>query len=167
MQVPLPGGFKIDDSLTDIDSSKFSGIVYEKMEQADQFNGEHSILFIDSAARSFKESFSFAAVSLVNDVPHILHHKTFILELKNFNAAKTKLRLVLTDTSFASPDVNELLPVTNGKVTISERMLSQLVNGPITLELFEEEQRPLSDSFGPPGRITISYNLSRLFILEN
>jgi hypothetical protein len=77
------------------------------------------------------------------------------------------LIVVLTDTSFASADINDVDTVRNGQLVIRADRLSALINGPIHLQFYREQTLPLKKSTQEGGKFMISYGLKRDFELKD
>jgi hypothetical protein len=69
------------------------------------------------------------------------------------------------DTAFANKDVHEILPAREGKIQISREIFNQLVTGPISLEIYSEQERRLKQRPLMGGKIVTSYHLKRDFEL--
>jgi hypothetical protein len=72
----------------------------------------------------------------------------------------------MTDTAFITNDVNQVVKVKDGELQVDQKMLDQLKNGPINLELYREQVIPVEDRTRAGGKITISYGLKRDLVLE-
>ena len=77
------------------------------------------------------------------------------------------VRVLLTDTSFESEDINWLDTVKNGRVVISKENLKKVVNGPVQLEFIKEVDNPVKNGTKEGGRLSFSYGLKREFILKD
>lgn len=153
----------LDDMELKPDSAKLAGTYYEIQRPAKEFKGKHTISFTDSRDKEHKAGFSYQPFTLAEEMPEQVNKKPFRLRLKDFPAGSAKLQLVMVDTSFGSKDVNEEVVVHNGELAITEKQLSNLSLGPITLELHYEEELPLDDFSRKGGRILITYSLRRQF----
>jgi hypothetical protein len=101
----------------------------------------------------------------VEDFPEEIPRRPFSIRLKNMPEGKSKVRLLLIDTAFSNNDVINMVDVDNGELQITDRMLRQLKSGPISMEIYREEERPLKESTKTGGKIFISYGLQRDFEL--
>jgi hypothetical protein len=72
----------------------------------------------------------------------------------------------LIDTAFLSRDINEIDTVKDGRLIIPSEKLNNLVDGPITLLLYRETERPIRNGTRAGGRIVVSYGLRRAFELK-
>lgn len=143
------------------DSSAYNGTVYETMQPATTFVGQHIVSFIDNNGEVHKESFQFKPFTLAEELPERLKKEPFTIRLKNFPAEQTPIRLILTDTSFNSRDVNDEMTIENGLINVNASQLANLVPGPVTLEIYREDERPLKQTGKEGGRILMMYSLRR------
>lgn len=156
---------QIDGQILHANSTKFLGTYYEDVKPLAEFKGMHEIVFTGADGKQYKEKFAFTPFSLLTELPEKIQRKPFTVKLKNFPAGETPLRLLMIDTAFATNDVNEIIRVRNGEVKIDSLLFRQLMNGPISLELYREEERPLKQQTKAGGKLSISYSLKREFEL--
>lgn len=160
-----PSKVSIDGEMLRLDSVKFSGAYYELIKPSAQFEGKHTILFMDTNGKEHKEEFTYLPFALAADLPEQLPRKPITLKLTNFTAAPTPVRLVMTDTAFTSNDVNEELKIEKGELKITARYWNALKAGPVTLEIYREEEQPLKKASKEGGRLMMTYALKRQFTL--
>jgi hypothetical protein len=55
--------------------------------------------------------------------------------------------------------------IRGGEIKVNEQKLAALSKGPVTLEIYTEEERPLKNASKKGGRILITYGLRRQFEL--
>ena len=146
------------------DSAGLSGIYYEVQKPLDAFNGTHTIVFKNADGDTYKETFSFQPFSLRHELGEAVPRGDITIQLAGLQEAKP-IRLLLTDTSFASPNINDIDTVKDGKLVITRNALRNVVNGPVILYLFKEEERPLKNPPVNGGKLSITYGLSREFEL--
>lgn len=161
-----PASVEFDGTIVPVDSSRFGGAYYEVVMPLQKFSGNHSIVFTDLDLKKYSEEFSFQPFRLKTTLPETMNRKDLSFELEGLNPTDY-IRIVMTDTSFASKDINRVDTVKNGRLTISKEDLNKLVNGPIYLEFYKEESRPLSSTTREGGNISKSYFLKRDFILKD
>ncbi|MBK5270919.1 MAG: hypothetical protein JJE22_07895, partial [Bacteroidia bacterium] len=77
------------------------------------------------------------------------------------------VRVVLTDTSFASEEINRMDTLTNGRLLISKKDLETIVSGPVHLAIYKEYERPVKNGTPEGGRLSFSYALKRDFVLKD
>lgn len=159
-----PARVELDGEPIETDSAKLSGFFYEIRKPVDSFAGKHTIV-LATPDEEFKNEFEFSPFTLFEELPGKVHSKPFTIRLKNFPATEKSVRLLLLDTAFESRGFNDLVPVVDGKINISESILRTIKNGPIDLELYMEHERPLKQTTGAGGRISITYGLRREFEL--
>jgi hypothetical protein len=163
--VDEPGKVELDGEAIKADSAKYSGVYYEINKPLEQFKGKHSIVFTANDKTQYKEEFEFTPIVLAVELPEKISRTPFIIKLKDIAAIETPLRLVMVDTAFASTDVNEVIEVVRGEINITQNMLNQLVNGPVSLEIYKEEDKPLKQHTKEGGKLSINYSLKREFEL--
>jgi hypothetical protein len=147
------------------DSTKLSGAYYEAERPLAQFQGNHVISLTDSKNKEHKAEFAFQPFTLAEEIPAKVAKKPFSIRLANFPKDLDQVRLVMIDTSFASPDVNEEIGIENGEIRIENDKLANLALGPINLEIYFEEVRPLRKISREGGRLQVFYSLRRQFEL--
>ena len=148
------------------DSSRMTGAFYEARGDIDNFLGPHEIIFRDLDGREFRESFEFKRVTMASEIPTQIGRGDIIIELQGL-AEVDYVRLLLTDTAFNSQGINRLDTLRNGRMLISRQDLATLVNGPIHMELIWESERMVKEMPEAGGKISISYGLSREFMLAD
>ena len=158
-----PSAVSLDGAVLKPDSAKFAGAFYEKSLPVATFSGEHTFIFTDSRDKEHKTTFRFVPFALADEIPEQVSKKPLSLKLANFPSNPTTVRLVMIDTSFATPDINEDVLIEKGEIRIDERRLANLAKGPITLEIYREEEKKLKDVFKTGGRILMTYSLRRQF----
>ena len=156
-----------DGAPMDRDSSRYNGTIYEAIQPLAGFAGPHTITFLDGQKKEHQETFRFAPFALAQELPERQKKEPFTIRLKNFPPEAQTIRLVMTDTSFTSRDVNEEMQVENGEINITKKQLANLVAGPVTLEIYSEDERPLKQTATEDGRVLLLYNLRRQFDLVN
>lgn len=145
------------------DSAKLAGTFYEFSRPIEAFKGSHTIVFTDSRSKEHEAEFSFEPFQLAEEIPEALPKKPFVIELDNVSPGGTKVRLVMIDTAFQTADVNEELEIKNGRIQITPDYLVNLATGPITLEIYTEEEKPLKGISRQGGRVAITYGIRRQF----
>lgn len=148
------------------DSSRFNGPYYELVVPLTTFGGRHTIVFIDKDKKENKNEFRFTPFSLTDELPETIKRGPFSIQLKDLPSPAT-IRLVMADTSLRSRGVNEKLMVSNGVVNVTEEQLTNLANGPVTLEIYKEDEKPLTNGSEGRGKISITYAIRRQFELIN
>ena len=147
------------------DSVSITGAFYELVKPLNEFRGEHTIIFTDSRKGEHKEEFNFLPFSLITELPEEIENRPFTIQLKDFPQQPTGIRLVMIDTSYQTMDVNEEIVIKEGQIPITANHLSALSAGPVTLEIYREEETPLKNASKKGGRLLMTYGLRRQFTL--
>lgn len=145
------------------DSTKFAGVYYEVSKPLAGFAGRHILVFTDRNNNVHREEFTFVPFSLAKELREHQKKQAFQIRLKDFPAEPTAIRLVITDTSYASDDVNEELLVEDGIISITEEQLQNIKKGPVALEIYREEEREVGTPSKSIGKFKMIYSLKRDF----
>ncbi|HEY0067546.1 MAG TPA: hypothetical protein VGB46_09285 [Flavisolibacter sp.] len=156
-----PGAVEMDGQPVSPDSARITGVYYEVRRPLAEFAGVHRISFTDSKKNRIEQEFTFSPFTLKTDLPARISRRNFVLDLDGVEKGTT-IRLVLTDTSFESQDINKAAQF-SGPIRLDPFILNKLVNGPIILIINSEEERRVMNK--ARGRISISYGLQREFEL--
>ena len=159
-----PASVSIDGMEIPTDSSKLTGAFYEVMSPLNNFSGKHTILFTDLNKKTYEEEFSFQPFTLKTEIPGQIKRSDLIFEMEGLEPVDY-IRVFATDTSFESSGINRIDTVKNGRILISLADLVSLVNGPINLEFYKEDERPVKNGTKEGGVIAITYGLKREFEL--
>ena len=160
-----PSKVELDGVAIKADSSKMTGAFYEVIKPVKEFAGKHNIVFTDNNNRQYREEFSFQPIRLRTTVPAIIKRGDLVFELNGLNP-EDYVRVLLTDTSFASNGINRVDTVRNGRVVINKSDLDSLINGAIHLELYKEDEKPVKNGTAEGGQLSITYGLKREFVLK-
>lgn len=157
-----PGGVTIDGMALNADSAGISGAYYEAAFPLDTFNGDHLIEFTGPGGEKHKQAFNYAPFAFAKEPPPAfpMHPVTFHL---SGLPDSTGLRMILTDTAFATQDINTEIKVVKGALTITDQMWRKLKPGPVLLEIYKEVETPLPLFSKAGGVMTIHYGLKREF----
>jgi hypothetical protein len=161
-----PGKVELDGEEIGVDSSGMTGAFYEITKSVKSFTGKHVIVFTDNHKTKYKEEFSFQPVTLTTPVPESVGRSDLIFQLEGLEP-KDYVRVLLTDTSFASDGINRVDTVRDGQIIISKKDLEKVVNGPVRLELYKEVERPVKNGTEEGGLLSITYGLRRGFTLKD
>lgn len=161
-----PSKVTFDGEQLDVDSAKVTGAYYEVQKPFALFTGKHTISFTDPNMKEYNEEFEFSPFTLDPDVPATLNRGDLVFNFKGLEPLDY-LSVILTDTSFASKDINDLDTVRNGRLVIKAERLSALVNGPVHLQFFREQVLPLKKPTREGGKFVITYGLKRDFELKD
>jgi len=162
-----PAKVQLDGEPIETDSAKLSGFFYEIQKPLASFAGKHTIVFQTANNRQYKNDFEFYDFSFAQDLPDKVKRKPFTIQLNNFPPNEKAVRLLLLDTAFESSGFNDMVPVVNGKINIDENILSDIRKGPVVLELYLEQEKPLTQRTQAGGKISITYGLKKEFELTD
>jgi hypothetical protein len=161
-----PSKVELDGEIIPADSSNMTGAFYEMIKPVKSFIGKHSIVFTDINEKQYREEFSFSPVTLRTSLPATIHRDNLVFELDGLEPMDY-VRVILNDTSFTSEGINRTDTVRNGQVIISRSDLDSLVNGPVHLEFYREEDRLIKNTPREGGRFSITYGIKRDFNLTD
>ncbi len=160
------GKVEFDGQVLQADTSRMNGFYYEAMFTLENFTREHSIVFTDHNNKQYEEEFGFPIISLKTVLPPVISRKNLVLELTGLDSVEI-VRVLLTDTSFYSRDIDKTDTIRNGKISIAQREFENLKNGPVHIEIFKEEERPLKEATEAGGWLSLSYSIKRVFELKD
>jgi hypothetical protein len=161
-----PAKVSMDGQPIETDSAKLSGFFYEVQRPIDSFTGKHLVVFTTPEEKEYRNEFEFSPFTIRNELPQKMRRKPFDIQLNNFPTNGKSIRLLLLDTAFESSGFNDRVPVVDGKINIDERILRTVKNGPVVLELYNEEELPLKQKNEVGGKISVTYALRREFNLS-
>ncbi len=161
-----PGFIKLDNELLKPDSSSFSGYYYEIQKPIQDFIGTHSITILTEAGNEHTETFEFKPFYIKSKLDLVYHRKDLLIELEGLKPVD-QIRVIATDTSFTSTDINKMDTLQYGKLYLSHDRLKKVVNGPINFQLIKENEKISSLPASIFGKISVSYGLKRNFMLKN
>ncbi|MBS1620168.1 MAG: hypothetical protein JST10_00720 [Bacteroidetes bacterium] len=161
-----PAKVELDGKSIRVDSSRLTGAYYEVSVPVKDFVGRHTIVFTDLDQKQYKEEFEFRPISLKNNVPEKMKRGNWTFDLDGLDPLDY-VRILLTDTSFSSPDINRVDTIRNGRIQISKEDLKKVVNGPVYLSLSKEEEKPIKNSTREGGHFSLSFGIKRDFNLQD
>lgn len=160
------GSIALDGYTLKADSAPETGAYYELFRPVSTFSGAHTITFRDEQGKTYREDFEYRPFFIRPALATMQRRGPISIGIEGVPAGG-KLRVIVTDTSFTTRDINELLPVLDGKITLSPVQLDRVASGPLNLHLYREEERPLRHPPSAGGMIAISYGLQRFFELSD
>lgn len=163
LALTTPAAIAFDGQPMEMDSSKYSGVLYEAYRPIDSFIGEHQFSFTDKAGIKHGINFSFAPFQLETPMPDTIRRDDLSLQLAGAGPRES-IRIIMIDTSFANEGVNELQIIENGNLLIPAGAFEKVDEGPIQLELVLEKEKKLDGEL--KGRVLILYTLRREFFLK-
>lgn len=163
----LPAGAAVflDGQALEADSSKRTGSYYETHLPIDSFEGWHTIQLKQNDRLVNEMRFEFHPLTLENEPGDTLSRQDLVLTFTGPQKMGV-IRVIATDTAFSSSGINRVDSM-DGKLTISQADMDNLVNGPVQLLLSREWETPFEKEGEPMGKISIAYSLRREFILKD
>lgn len=147
------------------DSARYSGVFYQADLPIGQFAGEHTVSFTTSDGRTHSGKFDFTPFSLELDTGLALTADEMKFQLLNFPEGENQVHLLITDTAYATDDINTFLPIKDGRLDVSPVLLSGIKRGPVIMQIIFETEKSLS--LGKDRvKLLVSYSLSREIILQ-
>ena len=159
-----PASVSLDGEMLKGDSSKITGAYYEIQKPVEAFSGNHTIVFTNTDKTLYKEDFNFQPIKLLTEIPATWQRGDMELDLTGLEA-EDFVKVIMTDTVFASEGIERIDTVRKGKLTITREEMAGLADGPIQLELIRESDSPVKKGTAEGGRLFISYGLKREFLL--
>lgn len=159
-----PGFVALDGEALQPDSSRMSGYFYEALKPLPGFAGHHKITVVDENKEQASEEFEYTPFRLTSSIGDRVGKGGLSLRLSGLKA-EDRVRVILVDTVFSTPDINEMLPVVDGRLQISAELLTSVRTGPVTLLLFKEEERRIHHPAVSGGKIAVTYGVKREFDL--
>src|SRR5687768_12785212 len=152
-----PAKVFLDDHLLIPDSARETGVFYELQIPVEDFDGDHTITFINADQKEYKQQFSFTPLRLKNEIGETLSRNKMVLDVEGLKE-NALVRVVITDTSFKGEGVNEMDTVRNNQLDL-RKFLRVISNGPINLHLYKEEEKLLNKDSSGWGELFITYGL--------
>ncbi|HVG40592.1 MAG TPA: hypothetical protein VM888_03185 [Chitinophagaceae bacterium] len=162
--LPSPASVRLDNETITADTSQMSGAFYEVRKGIEEFEGKHSITFTDLDNRKYTESFEFTPFRMESELEPSVRRSDLNLQFSGIKEGDA-IRVLLIDTSFATDDINEVINVQNSGIIITKERLVNVTNGPVTLQLFKEEEREIKNTPKGGGKLSVTYGLSKEFDL--
>lgn len=159
-----PGSVELDGEVLPADSSRMTGVFYETQKSLEGFAGKHTITVRDERGRRVSEAFEYTPFTLATPLDGRVGRDDLVLQLSGLKLPD-KVRVTLVDTVFRTQDINELMPVVNGRLHITREQLQHVKEGPVTLLLFKEEERRIENTAVRGGKMAVTYGLMREFDL--
>lgn len=160
-----PASVALDGEPLQGDSIGKVGTFYEVQKRLDEFGGDHRIDFRDEQGNLASTGFDFLPFTL-SPLPPSIGRGDLQFPLSGLEEG-APVHVILTDTSFASNDINSIDTIRAGKLVISEERLHDLRSGPIQLQLISEREEPIRRNGKRVGKLTRSYSLHREFLLAS
>lgn len=159
-----PAGVQLDGESLTADSALRTGAFYELQKPLQTFAGKHTITFTDEHGQQYNEEILFEPLVLQTDIGDRVTGDSLVLQVAGLHEGE-KLRVLLTDIDFDTPDINQVQAAPGGRLVLTPEDLQQVKSGPVTLMLYKEVERRLQNGPAAGGRLSINYGLSREFEL--
>ena len=166
LRLDSPSKVILDLETIDVDSAGLTGSYYEIQKPINSFSGKHEIVFVDKHGKKFTEKFSFTPFKLKTTIPPVVMRGDLVFNFDGLEKLDL-LRVVATDTSFASNDINQFDTVRNGRLVIPESHLRNLVDGSINIIFSKEVEKPVKNGTSAGGRMEVSYEVRKEFVLKS
>jgi hypothetical protein len=160
-----PAKVAFDGETLPVDSAKLAGAFYDVEKPAASFAGRHTIDFTDFDSKEHTLEFNYKPFKLKTKIPATINRGDIVFDFSGLSNGDY-VRVILADTSFQSRDIHEIDTIENNRLVIPAEKLAHLTNGPITLILAKEIERPINNGAGERGRLFISYGMQREFELK-
>lgn len=164
LRLDPPGFVGLDGEALQPDSSRMTGIFYESQKPLEAFAGPHTITISDGSKELVSEKFRYTPFTLATPLEGRVGRDNLVLELTGLEA-QDQVRVTLVDTVFRTQDINEVMPVVNGRLQITARQLKDVKSGPVTLLLFKEEDHVIENPSLRGGKMIVTFGLMREFEL--
>jgi hypothetical protein len=161
-----PSRVLLDGEEIQADSARLTGVYYEVQKPLTAFSGKHTINFYDFNKKEYKEEFEFRPFTIYPNVPESITRGDLVFDLQGLDPVDY-IRVVITDTSFESDDINDVDTVKNGRLVILAERLASLKNGPINLQFYKELEKPVKNGTKEGGKLSITYGLGREFEMKD
>lgn len=160
-----PASVALDGEPLQGDSVGKVGTFYEVQRRVDEFGGDHRIDFRDEKGNLASTGFDFLPFTLA-PLPPSLERGDLEFQISGLKEG-APVHIILTDTSFASNDINSIDTIRGGKLLIAQKRLLNLRTGPALLQLITEREEPIRRNGKRVGKLTRSYSLEREFLLTD
>jgi hypothetical protein len=156
-----PAKVELDGTELSADSASGTGTFYEFQEPLEEFEGRHTLTYVNNAGAEVKDVFQFRRFELSGDFDNVVKRSELILLFEGLKEGEW-VRIVMTDTSSGSTGLNRKFSIRKSSVDLRQE-INNVVNGPVLLQVSREEDQLLNES----GRISMTYSLKREFILKD
>ena len=164
LKLDSPSGVLLDNKPLLLDSAQQTGAFYEARIPMNEFIGNHTLTFTNLEGKKYNEAFQFSPFSIAQEMGDTVERGNISLPLEGTKDGN-KIRVVLIDTSFKTDDLNEVILVKGGSLTITKAQLKKVTNGPVTLQLYEEKDQRIKNGTGKGGNLSITYSITKEFEL--
>lgn len=159
-----PSQVTLDGEVLKADSSKMNGVYYEIMKPKEAFTGEHVIVFTDHEKNTYTEKFRFSPFTFTYNLPDTIRRENLVINLGGLEPVDY-VSVILTDTVFTNSGVNRIDTVKNGALVLTRDDLDKLASGPVYLDLFKEEEKPIENGTPEGGKFNKVFSVRKAFLL--
>lgn len=154
-----PSAILLDGEQMQLDSSAAMGAYYKLNKAVANFGGVHQFAFIGFNKKQYRNSFAFEPFNWGSNADFISKKGASLL----IDGIKdgTVLDVEISDTSDATSDIDKKIMITEGKLVIPAADLQTLRNGPVSVNIYRNEVKKLSQSTPEGGTIQVSYALKK------
>ena len=161
-----PAKVEVDKRQLQADSTKLSGVYYEYETTVDSFAGKHTILLKSKSGKSYSEKFEFHPFRIISNWPDTVHRKGLTLQFEGLDQ-EDYIRIIALDTLFRSNGINEVDTLKYGKMVLTTQQLKSLGSGPVRIEFYKEQEKPVKDGTTAGGYLLVTYAVKKDFILAD
>lgn len=157
-------GIELDGNKLDFNKETRNGPIYIASRSLNEFKGSHQLIYTDSKGRKWRQDLIFSVFSLSGDstLNRPIDSAGFVLTIRA-EPAFNKIRVLLTDTSYAGKEIDKTLLVKRNQIHITKNDLKGLKSGPVQLELVAEKHHILERKGQANGALHVAYTLRREF----
>jgi len=159
-----PAKVLFDGEVLSPDSVGKIGWFYEAQSRLDEFSGPHSFVFVDDKGAEQERTFDFPLFTL--DSLTAVSRTGLQLGINGL-PDNSSVHLIITDTSFASNDINAIDTVRNNELVVSADRLRNLKNGPVNLQIIFKQTQNIQKRGIAGGNLSSTYSLRRLLQLTD
>lgn len=154
-----PAALQFDGGPLHLDSSDLSGAYYLKDYPFAGFAGAHQFKFTNLDGTVYEEDFEFIPFAIAEKISEpVSKKKPLSIRIEGLKDGAV-LHISISDTAFATSDIDHAVTLENGKLVIQPEELQLLSNGPITLSIQKIDTYPLHQSTSEGGNFEMIYSL--------
>ena len=144
-----------------------SGPIYVASRTVNEFAGKHQLVYTNGKGKKWRQELDFSVFGLIdtNLFKKPVDSSGFELSIRSSSPVR-RLRVLMTDTSYAGKEVDEKKTVTQNRLSVLAADLKGLKPGPIQLELVSEYHRTMEGKGQLWGTLHVAYTVRREFLWE-
>jgi len=151
-----PASVMLDKKELLVDSSEFEGAYYRYYSRPETFSGNHQWKYTDNNRHTYTESFNFRPIHLLTSLPAVISKKNLSLDWQN-GLPGQQLMVEISDTAGGTADIHLSIEAAANHIIIPANALRSLVNGPVYIKLYIEENRTLKNAPREGGCFRFNY----------